>query len=95
MSNITFECPGCQQVLETPVEMAGQVVECPVCHQEIIIPSPEPQEEEPALPMAVPVQEKETVECHECGAEMDADAVLCINCGFHKILGKKIETELS
>ena len=97
MSNVTFECPSCKQLLETPAEMANQVVQCPSCQTEIIVPESENESiaenegtAEPELPAAVPVQE-----CHECGGAMEDGSVLCLKCGYHTGLGKKIETEIS
>jgi len=79
MADISFACPNCKQVLEAPDDMAGQGVECPACHQQIMIPSAD-----------VPASKK----CPSCDAVMEADAVLCLNCGFHTKLGKKINTSL-
>ena len=88
MADISFACPNCKQVLEAPDDMAGQVVECPACQQQMTIPGAEaaaPQEAEEA-----PASDK----CPSCGTAMEADAVLCLQCGFHTKLGKKINTSL-
>lgn len=88
MADISFACPNCKQVLEGPDDMAGQVVECPACQQQMTIPGPEtaaPQEAE-----ETPASRK----CPSCGTAMEADAVLCVHCGFHTKLGKKINTSL-
>lgn len=52
MADFKFNCPHCQQQLEAPPEMAGQVIDCPTCKKPIEIslppltaampPSPEP-----------------------------------------------------
>lgn len=183
MSDIEFSCPGCNQTLQTPVEMAGENVECPNCAQQMIVPEPSredtslndisfggektPQEpareeasledisfggektpKEPALEEAslddisfgeeqaspAPAGEEASVDaapagknkkpalsaadiiaraaaedtgepeaeqpkdeapkCSECGAEMNPEAVLCMQCGYHKTMGKKISTEI-
>lgn len=152
MSNIAFNCPGCQQQLEGSVEMAGETVECPNCGQQMIVPEPpkesatlddisfggdsagQPKPElseatlddmsfgEDAPPPNPPVpnvfetlaaeQEEEAVPeaepepappapeaaagntCPDCGADMAEAAVLCLACGFHTGLGKKIGTDL-
>lgn len=39
MENITFECPGCGQILETTADVAGQVVKCPSCELEFEVPA--------------------------------------------------------
>ncbi len=92
MTEVKFNCAGCGQPLEAPVEMAGQVIECPACQQALTIPAPPSPVEESA---AAPVQEEAGKTCPNCGAEMAGEAVLCVQCGFHTGLGKKIETELS
>lgn len=33
MSDIKFKCPACSQSLEAPAEMAGQLIDCPTCHE--------------------------------------------------------------
>ena len=38
MSNIAFNCPGCEQQLETPADMGGETVECPQCGQQMVVP---------------------------------------------------------
>lgn len=91
MSNVTFECPSCKQLLETPAEMANQVVQCPSCQTEILVPESENEgTAEQELPAAVPVPE-----CPECGGALEEGSVLCVKCGYHIALGKKIETNLS
>ena len=42
MPDISFACPSCQQTLETPEDMAGEVVECPNCQQQMTVPRSEP-----------------------------------------------------
>ena len=37
MSEITFNCPFCQQELSAPAEMAGQSLACPACQQTIAV----------------------------------------------------------
>lgn len=49
MPEIRFTCSGCQQSLEAPEDMGGDIIECPTCQQQITIPrlihrtDPEPQ----------------------------------------------------
>lgn len=38
MADINFNCTHCGQNLNAPEEMAGQVVECPVCQKSFQIP---------------------------------------------------------
>ena len=142
MEDIRFSCPGCNQTIEAPAEMAGQTAACPDCGQQMVIPEPareeltlndiaigeeetppEPtiedssindisfgKEDEPPISAAdilndaattetaeEPATEEpvsETAQCPDCGAEMTAESVLCMTCGYHKTLGKKISTKL-
>ena len=38
-------------------------------------------------------EEVETAECPECGEPMAEGAVLCVACGYHASLGRKIDTD--
>ena len=40
MSDIKFNCSTCNQSLEAPPEMAGQLIECPTCKKTLEIPFP-------------------------------------------------------
>ena len=40
MADIKFNCPHCQQSLESPPELFGQEIECPSCQQSIHVPTP-------------------------------------------------------
>jgi len=48
MSDLTINCPHCNQSLEVPEEMLGQVTNCPSCNTAIQLPLPQP----PPLPKA-------------------------------------------
>ena len=85
MSSIEFACPSCEQVVEAPPELAGEVVACPSCDQPMTVPA--------GAPAAAPAADGTA--CPECGSGMEADAVLCTACGFNVKLGTKIETEFS
>jgi hypothetical protein len=82
MPDIRFNCPMCNQQLEAPDEYAGQVIECPACQKEITVPGVEPVE-----------QKVSGTKCPECGGALEEGVVLCIKCGFHLKLGKKIATD--
>ena len=91
MAEISFACPHCNQKLEAPDDMAGQTVECPACQKPMAVPGAAVTEPVVA-PVAANVPAGKT--CPECNAAMDADAVLCMACGFHTKLRKKISTDL-
>ena len=89
MTNIEFNCPECQQSLEAPVEMAGETVACPHCEQHMVVPASAGS----PVPDTVGTADN-GLACSECAAAMEPDAVLCLQCGYHSGLGKKISTEL-
>ena len=94
MADISFACPNCSQVLEAPEDMAGQVVECPACQQQITVPAPAATAPEEAGEAPLEDAAPASTACPSCGAEMESGAVLCISCGYHTKLGKKIDTSL-
>ena len=87
MPEFEFSCPHCSQVLEAPDDMAGEVVECPGCQQQITVPQPQTAETRKPAAVIGP-----TPKCPNCEEEMGPDAVLCVHCGYHTKLGKKITT---
>ena len=91
MSDISFNCPKCQQSLEAPQEYANQDIECPACQQQITVPGPGPVQAPVSKP--VPQQPAAGKKCPECGAALEEGVVLCMQCGFHLKLGKKIATD--
>ena len=107
MPDITFACPHCRQILEAPGEYAGETVACPGCQAEIAVPTEsDPKvlngthDDEVDDNGDTDLDEVEASEpkanngtCAECGAEMEPDSVLCLACGFHAGLGRKIHTD--
>ena len=88
MSEISFNCPKCQQPLEAPQEYANQDIECPACQQQITVPGPAPVQAPDPVPQKVAGNK-----CPECSAALEDGVVLCMQCGFHLKLGKKIATD--
>lgn len=106
MADITFNCPHCNQELAAPDDYAGEVVACPNCQAEITVPAPDqvntmavgeaqdPDDEDEGDEEADGLRERrEDPSCPDCGADMDPEAVLCLSCGFHRRLGKRIQTD--
>ncbi len=85
MPDITFACPHCRQSLEAPDDMAGETIACPACEQPIQLPQADGE------PATVP----ENQACPNCGGDMEPDAVLCVQCGYHTGLGQVIQTSVS
>ena len=82
MADIEFSCPSCNLVLAAPEDMAGQLVECPECNNQMAVPGE-----------AAPAEDAGAGACPECGQAMPEESVLCMGCGFHIKLGKKITTD--
>ena len=96
MADIEFNCPACDQVLEAPEEMTGEAIDCPSCETEITIPPPAGDPISVISNLAL--SEDRYTEpagnvCPECDATLAEGAVLCVQCGFHLKLGKKISTD--
>lgn len=81
MPDIKFVCANCQQHLEAPDAMAGETVDCPACQKPIVVPAPKTA---PRLAAK---------SCPECGASLDPGIVLCVKCGYHQGLGRKLSTD--
>jgi DNA-directed RNA polymerase subunit RPC12/RpoP len=84
--DIRFNCAGCGQALEAPPEMSGETVECPSCGRAISVPAAGAASASPPGAGGV---------CPACAARMDPGAVLCLACGYHLKLGRKLETKLT
>ncbi len=50
MEDVKFSCPHCQQSLEAPEELMGQVIECPSCNGRIELQPPPKQTVEVRMP---------------------------------------------
>ena len=56
MTHIQFNCPHCNQSIDAPFELLGQLIECPACSQTVEVQKPHsrPPLAPPALPRVVP-----------------------------------------
>jgi hypothetical protein len=92
MAEIRFSCPDCDQDLEAPEDMAGEVVECPSCEAQLAVPGEAVSAPGAALPGVDDADDGGDVECPSCSQTMAPDAVLCVHCGYNIKLGKKLGT---
>jgi hypothetical protein len=49
---IRFRCAYCSQLMGIARRKAGTVVSCPKCHGQVVVPHPDPQDEEASSPRA-------------------------------------------
>ncbi|MBA4388023.1 MAG: hypothetical protein C0404_08585 [Verrucomicrobia bacterium] len=88
MSDFVFQCPHCDQSLEGSDELFGKTIACPACNGQIEIPFPDASEETPPGTGEKPAGRS----CVGCGVALEADAVICVQCGTNQLTGKKLET---
>lgn len=89
MSDITFNCPHCQQSLAVPRELLGHTIECPSCKGSIELAQSKAQPETNNLkppttattPPEVLSPKHETRDCPYCGEEILLKAKKCKHCG--------------
>ena len=85
---LSVKC-SCGKGLKVKEEAAGKKVKCPACGHLTLVPLPNGDEQERALTL----QQSEHGECPSCQAELAANAILCIECGFNLKTGKKVKTK--
>ena len=93
--SIAVSCQ-CGKKIAAPAKFAGKSVKCPQCSQPLKIPLPEQDDNGIGdLLDDVGVRQSQTgVRCPQCGADMKADAVLCIECGMNVETGKRLKQNI-
>ena len=66
MAELKFNCPVCQQPLEAPDNMTGEMICCPGCEESITVPGTKP---------------RKYTECPFCAEQILFDAIKCRFCG--------------
>lgn len=87
--------------------MAGKRVKCPSCSSPITVPNPKatvPPSPSPSVSNYNPILDLldeagvKSVPtgpvCHNCGTEMQATSVICVECGYNMATGEQLETEI-
>jgi DNA-directed RNA polymerase subunit M/transcription elongation factor TFIIS len=83
-------CDHCGVKLKTRDDYVGRNLTCPKCQQRFVAkPLSASVEPRPAQP-AVARPADETC-CPKCGATLRTEAVLCVDCGYHLKLRRKIQ----
>jgi phage FluMu protein Com len=91
---VQFTCEHCGKVLAADDQHAGKQGKCPQCAGVFTIPTAPAGEETNAEADQV---DQGTVEsgpkaCPSCGAAADAEAVICVSCGYNFKTGKQLST---
>lgn len=97
MAGQIVDCPNCQKPITIPAPKppaaSPKPVPAPAPARSAPPPRPAPQSKpEPAARTAAPAA---APTCPECASPMEPGSVLCLKCGFHTKLGKKIQTEFT
>ena len=89
----------CGKTVSANDELAGRRVKCPDCSEPISIPGGESTFDEVGSGMAELLDEigmeatRTGIRCPNCRSDLQADAVLCIACGYNLETGKLLTTD--
>lgn len=83
--NVTWECPACSAALASSSSLVGEFLDCPTCGASGTVPGGA-METKPSLRLAH--------KCPSCDVPMEADAVICLSCGYDRRTGKKAQASL-
>src|SRR2546430_6353273 len=106
---ISVQC-ACGKKLKAPASAVGRKAKCPSCGNVLTIeppPPPEPEDDQLGALYDLADAEKDAARanrvddsprCPQCAADMAADAVLCVNCGYDlraksKVAAKPVVTK--
>ena len=80
----------CQTRLQVKEHLAGTLVRCPKCGENLMVPRPAgAPDEEDSYELAPEVElPTKSPTCPSCNTDLAPGAVLCVNCGFHLVLKK-------
>jgi Zn finger protein HypA/HybF involved in hydrogenase expression len=96
MAGEDVPCPACESQIKVPQQKTRKDVDlADISIGGEPIDESKPEEEPVAEEEASAPGQTEEDKCPNCDEAMEAGAVLCVNCGYHKKMGKVIETDLS
>ena len=81
MPDIHFECPKCNQTIDAPEELAGQLIECPTCKETIEIPLRSRRVKLPTGFTARASTLGTLSKCPSCQSDVSIEAAACPKCG--------------
>jgi len=103
MPDLKFACPHCEQHIQADPGYAGLQIACPSCRGDITVPST-PVALAPVLapayaaaavvpaasaPVYAPPPAPAVAGCPSCGSALARGAVLCTQCGYNLVTGKR------
>ena len=89
----------CGQALTAKDSLAGKRVNCPKCGAPLTISRPQAKQHAADNSIADLLDEAGMTSarsghfCPSCRTEMQADAVICVECGYNKNLGRRMGTK--
>ena len=95
MEEISFTCPHCNVNLQAGKEFAGQVIECPNCSAQVIVPAPESPDElnESAPEPQVEEEKSADVSGEEAAEDMEAPSEQIME-GLNRISEALIQSDV-
>ncbi len=99
---IEFRCGDCGKMLRAREGQEGMEARCPACGSLTTVPTPEEAAQAARAARAradeedAPRRSRGAAErtCPECDAPMERGAVLCVECGFDRRLGRRRKTKV-
>ena len=85
-------CPNCQSIIPIPVSMQS-ITESSLAPP-IPVHAPPPVDPPLGLTEELPPQVPQYNVCPECHTPLEAEAILCIQCGFNRKTGKRLSTKI-
>jgi hypothetical protein len=87
---LSTSCEHCGVKLKAKEEHIGRSLTCPKCQKPFVVKPPSVGVAQPRQAQPVAAKRADASSCPECGATLAASAVLCVGCGYHLKLGKKL-----
>jgi ribosomal protein L40E len=85
----------CGKQIKAKPEFAGKRIKCPSCGDVLQLPRDVQQQINPVADLLDEIgyenASKDT--CPECKSNLPAEAVLCVQCGYHLSKGKRLSTK--
>lgn len=107
--SITTQCGNCTAKFKAKDALAGKRIKCPKCSNPITVPAANAQAQpaaaatrsvgnyNPILDLLDEAGVKSVPTgpvCENCGTEMHAHSVICVECGFNSATGEQLETQI-